>query len=156
MAKLPKTHLVLATAALLALMTPASLFAQKDGAQKDADDDDAPVKAQILPNTGQTLTPLAPKFAKFETLNPGLADNLNYVAGQAGTTVTSPDHKTLLILTSGYNLLNYTSGAQIGQQNNPDSNEYIFVYDISTPQPVKKQVIQVPNTYFGIAFDPSG
>jgi YVTN family beta-propeller protein len=156
MTPLPKTRLVLATAALLALMTPASLFAQKDLAKKDADDDDAPVKAQTLPNTGQTITPLAPKSATFETLNPGLADNPNYVAGQAGTTVTSPDHKTLLVLTSGYNLMNYTSGAQIGQQNNPDSNEYIFVYDIGKPQPVKTQVIQVPNTYFGIVFDPSG
>src|ERR1700686_2834543 len=106
MTHLPKTRLVLATAALLALMTPASLFAQKDGAKKDADDDDAPVKAQTLPNTGQTITPLAPKSATFETLNPGLADNPNYVAGQAGTTVTSPDHKTLLVLTSGYNLMN--------------------------------------------------
>ena len=141
----------LTAAAVMALLLP--IAAQ---AQKDDDDDDNVRGAQTLPNTGQTLTPLAPRNARFETLNPGLVDNPTYVAGQAVTTVTSPDHKTLLILTSGYNLLNYTSGPNVGNQNNADSNEYVFVYDISKPNAVKKQVIQVPNTYAGIVFDPSG
>ncbi len=111
---------------------------------------------QTIPNTGQQITPLAPRAARFDTLNPGLADFPNYVAGQAVTTVTSPDRKTLLILTSGYNLLNATSGSKIGSQIAADSNEYVFVYDITRPLPVKKQVIQVPNTYNGIVFDPTG
>ena len=152
---------LLATA-LLSLLTPASLFAQN----KDEDDYDAPVAAQSLPNTGQTLTPLAPRASRFETLNPGLADNPNYVVGQAVTTVTSPDRKTLLVLTSGYNLVNFSTKPQPGGPNNPtpqlgdqndaDSNEYVFVYDISKLLPVKKQVIHVPNTYAGIVFDPTG
>ncbi len=32
----------------------------------------------------------------------------------------------------------------------------MFIYDISTPTPVQKQVVQIPNTYNGIVFDPSG
>ena len=38
----------------------------------------------------------------------------------------------------------------------PDSNEYVFVYDISTSLPIKTQVLKVANTYHGIVFDPSG
>jgi DNA-binding beta-propeller fold protein YncE len=114
------------------------------------------VEAQNLPNSSQQITPTAPPGTRFEPLNPGLADFPQYVAGQAVTTVTSPDHKTLLILTSGYNLLNSASGSNIGSQINADSTEYVFVYNISNGNPVKTQVIQVPNTYQGIVFDPSG
>jgi DNA-binding beta-propeller fold protein YncE len=89
-------------------------------------------------------------------LNPGLSDNPRYTAGQAVTSVVSPDGKTLLVLTSGYNLVNYASGPNEGSLNPADSNEYVFIYDISHDLPVQKQVIQVPNTYNGIAFDPSG
>ncbi len=116
----------------------------------------APSAPQMLPNTGQQLTPTAPRGSRFESLNPGLADFPNYTAGQAVTTVTSPDQSTLLVLTSGYNLLNGTGGTTLGQQINADSNEYVFVYDITNSYPVKQQVLQVPNTYTGIAFDPSG
>ncbi len=147
-----KPYRALATAVTMAMLMPLSAFAQKD---VDDDDDKIP-SAQTLPNTGQTLTPLAPRRARFEPLNPNLPDNPQFLAGQAETTVTSPDHKTLLILTSGYNLVNYTSGANQGSQNDADSTEYIFVYDISQPLPVKKQVIKIPNTYAGIVFDPSG
>ncbi len=116
----------------------------------------APAQTQNLPNTGQRLTPLAVKGAGFEPLNPGLADNPTWLAGQAETAVTSPDNKTMLVLTSGYNLVNYTSGPNAGSLDTQDSTEYVFVYDISNLSPVQKQVIQVPNTYAGIAFDPSG
>jgi hypothetical protein len=110
-------------------------------------------ETQALPNTGQTITPMAPRGARYEPLNPGLADFPEYNAGQAATTVVSPDKKTLLILTSGYNRLNNTT---TGQRITADSNEYIFVYDISATVPLKKQVLQVPNAYYGIAMDPSG
>ncbi len=71
----------------------------------------------------------------------------------------SPDKKTLLVLTSGYNRVYKTDGTQdaLGSYFNwPDSQEYVFIYDISANIPVKKQVVTVPNTYNGIAFDPSG
>src|SRR5208337_4011282 len=110
------------------------------------------VYAQVLPNTGQQITPLAPRAARFEPLNPGLSDNPQYLAGQAASSVVSPDGKTLLILTSGYNLLNNAAGTR----NTADSTQFVFVYDISSNIPIKTQVIQVHNAYYGIAFDPSG
>ena len=108
---------------------------------------------QDLPNMGQQITPLAPPGSRFVPMNPDLPDNPAWLAGQAVTTVVSPDQKTLLVLTSGYNrVFNTDSQAPEAQ----DSNEYVFIYDISTPAPIKKQVVQIPNTYNGIAFDPSG
>jgi YVTN family beta-propeller protein len=113
-------------------------------------DDDA--LSQNLPNLGQQITPLAPRGAQFQPLNPNLKDHPEWLAEQAVTSVVSPDRKTLLVLTSGYNLVNDANGSR----NKPDSTEYVFVYDISKSRPVQKQVIQVPNTYNGIVFDPSG
>ncbi|HMD86474.1 MAG TPA: bifunctional YncE family protein/alkaline phosphatase family protein [Terriglobia bacterium] len=106
-----------------------------------------------LPNTGQQITPLAPTGARFEPLNPGFADNPLYTAGQAVTTVVSPDGNTLLVLTSGYNLVRNSS---TGAVNTADSTQFVFVYNISGHVPIQTQVIQVNNTYNGIAFDPSG
>jgi DNA-binding beta-propeller fold protein YncE len=108
---------------------------------------------QVLPNLGQQITPLAPKDARFEPMNPDLSDKPAWLAGQAVTTVVSPDHKTLLVLTSGYNRV-YNANTPIPY--GPDSNEYVFIYDISTPTPLKKQVVQIANSYNGIVFDPSG
>jgi YVTN family beta-propeller protein len=109
-------------------------------------------RAQLIPNSGQRITPNAPSGTKFEPLNPGLPDQPDYLAGQAVTSVVSPDGKTLLVLTSGYNLVYSASGEIIPA----DSTQFVFVYDISEGHPVKKQVVQVPNTYSGIVFDPSG
>ncbi|MGC2660602.1 MAG: hypothetical protein WA324_21815 [Bryobacteraceae bacterium] len=117
---------------------------------------DAAANKLVIPNMEQKLTPLAPKGARFESLNPGLPDFPNYLAGQAVTTVVSPDKSTLLILTSGYNRLANTSGPHKGKRNAADSNEYVFVFNIVKAIPVQTQVIQIPNTYNGIVFDPSG
>lgn len=113
-------------------------------AQKDA----AP---QLMPS-GQIITPLAPKGALFSKLNPGLKDFPEYTVGQAVKTLISPDGNTLLILTSGFNRLNDAQGHQAAA----DSNEYVFVFDISHGSPRQKQVLQVPNTFFGLAFGPRG
>ena len=110
---------------------------------------------QIL-STNQTVTPLVPTGATYEPLNPKLADNPEYTVGQAVTTVTSPDKKTLLILTSGYNSNVYTTGANAGQTNPTDSTEWVFVFDISTGKAIQKQALPLPATYNGIAFNPSG
>lgn len=120
---------------------------------------DADPSVQGLPNMGQQITPLAPEGSRFEPLNPDLEDNPDWLAGQAVTTVVAPDQKTLLVLTSGYNRVYRTDGVPDAYGtlfNWPDSNEYVFIYDISTSTPRKKQVVQVPNTYNGIVFDPSG
>ncbi|HUX73014.1 MAG TPA: beta-propeller fold lactonase family protein [Steroidobacteraceae bacterium] len=68
------------------------------------------------------------------------------------TTTVGPHGKTLLILTSGYNLIEDAHAKNIPSA----SNEYVFVYDISHDTPVQKQVLQVPNTFMGIAFAPNG
>jgi YVTN family beta-propeller protein len=104
-----------------------------------------------IPNQGVKITPFV-NGGQFVTLNPELADFPSYVAGQAVTSVVSPNQKTLLVLTSGYNQMSYSNGAYAA----PDSNEYVFVFDITHRIPVQTQVVQVPNTYAGIVFDPSG
>jgi DNA-binding beta-propeller fold protein YncE len=76
--------------------------------------------------------------------------------GQAVTTVVSPDGKTLLVLTSGYNSQNFTSGPNAGNTNPDESNEYIFAFDISGSKALQIQVLQVPNASDGIVFNPSG
>ncbi len=53
--------------------------------------------------TGQSITPAAAKGAIFQALNPGLAALPDFTAGQASALALSPDGRTLLILTSGYN-----------------------------------------------------
>jgi DNA-binding beta-propeller fold protein YncE len=107
---------------------------------------------QIL-STGQTITPLAPHGSIFLSLNPGLVDNPQYTAGQAVQTALSPNSKTLVILTSGYNT---QADPGTGAADPADSNEYVFVYDVSRRTPVQTQVILVPNTYNGIAFNAAG
>ena len=105
-----------------------------------------------IPNTGQQITPLAPRNARFTYLNPGLPAYPDHVVGQAVTAVESPDGKTLLVLTTGdYGIYN-TSGAR----DTAASTDWVFVFDTSTPVPVQKQAIQVLNTYNGIVWDPSG
>src|SRR5258708_14809603 len=118
----------------LALSAPAVYAQQKH----------AVPKAEVLP-TGVEITPTAAPGAMFETLNPGLADFPDFVAGQAVSTATSPDGKTLLILTSGYNLMNNAKG----ETDKASSSDYVFVYDISTGKPQKKQALQIPNSYMG-------
>ncbi len=112
--------------------------------------------SQFLPNMNQKITPLAPPYSRFENLNPDIPGKPDWLAGQAVTTVVSPDQKTLLVLTSGYNRIYTSTPSSPYPWDTPYSYEYVFVYDISTHTPIKKQVLQVPNTYNGIVFDPSG
>jgi YVTN family beta-propeller protein len=103
-------------------------------------------------HTGMKITPAAAPGAVFQNLNPDLPDLPDFVAGQAVSTALSPDGKTLLILTSGYNRNNRADGTR-----NPAwSNEYVFIYDVSGPAPVKQQVLTVPNTFNGLVWNPSG
>jgi YVTN family beta-propeller protein len=105
-----------------------------------------------IPNTGQQITPLAPRGSRFTYLNPGLANYPDHVVGQAVTAVASPDGKTLLVLTTG----DYGIYTPTGSQDTAASTDWVFVYDITNPVPVQRQAIQVLNTYNGIAWDPSG
>ncbi len=119
-----------------------------------ADDDDLK-KGAFIP-TGVRITPSAAPGSSFQALNPGLTSNPGFTVGQAVTTAISPDGKTLLILTSGFNSQNFTSGPNKGNTNPDESNEYIFVFDISGGKPLQTQVLQVPNAFDGLAFHPGG
>ena len=105
-----------------------------------------------LTPTGQAITPMAATGAVFQTLNPDLPGVPDYTAGQASSVALSPDGKTLLVLTSGFNRLLGPDGKAIPER----SNEYIFVYDVSGATPVKRQVLTAPNTFIGIAWAPRG
>lgn len=107
------------------------------------------IAGELLP-TGMRITPQAADGAVFQTLNPNLPTRPDYLADHAVSTVLSPDGHTLLVLTSGYNRNNAPDGKRIAAE----SNEYVFVYDVSKGTPVKRQVLQVPNTFVGIAWNP--
>ena len=111
--------------------------------------------AQTIPNMDQAITPLAPAGSQFQQLNPDLPDHPAWLATHAATTAVSPDGGTMLVLTSGYNRVFGQGSNSLTSFYPSDSNEHVFVYDISNGAPIKKQVLQVPVTYFGIAWDPS-
>ena len=93
---------------------------------------------KLLP-TGKRITPLAIRGAHYETLNPGLRDFPNFVAGQAMSTAVNPAGDTLLIMTSGFN--------QIKDQDDKDiadaSPRNTFLFSITGRVPRKKQVLRV-------------
>src|SRR5579872_548671 len=105
----------------------------------------------VLP-TGMAITPMAAQGSFYTPLNPGLEDFPDYVAGQPVTTAMSPDGATLLVLTSGYNEMDDSAGRRIKR----DSNEYVFVFDVSQDKPRKSQALEVPNTFDGVAWNPNG
>src|SRR5271157_701429 len=111
--------------------------------------------AQLLP-TGATITPTAAPGSVFVPLTTSLPDFPVYTPDGAATTAISPDGKTLLILTSGYNLMVDASGNYTGT----DSGEFVFVYDISTPStPVQTQVVFLSDydtTFDGMVWAPNG
>src|SRR5262245_29150683 len=100
--------------------------------------------------TGMSITPMAAPGSTFEPLNPDLHDRPEFTVDHPITTAISPDGNTLLILTSGFNRNLDAKGRAIAGQ----TNEYVFVYDIRRRPPVKLQVLQVPNTYAGMAWAP--
>src|ERR1035441_2978055 len=91
--------------------------------------------------SGQVITPLAPMGAVYSRLNPGLKDFPSYTVGQAVKTAISANGHTLLVLTSGYNRLNIDQGVRVAA----DSNEYVFVFDLTHGSLRQMQVLQVPN-----------
>ena len=107
---------------------------------------------ELLP-TGMTITPLLPRGVVFQTLNPGLPTLPDFKAGMAVTLALSPDGKTLLALTSGFNQNLDASG----KVDPATSNEYVFVYDVSRGTPAQSQVLQIrTNAFDGLAWRPDG
>jgi YVTN family beta-propeller protein len=106
---------------------------------------------EVLP-TGMAITPQAPRGVKYFALDPHLRQFPSFVAGQPVTIAPSPDGKTLLVLTSGYNRNNGPDGRRVRSA----SNEYVFVYTVANDTPRQSQVLQVPDTFDGIAWNTSG
>ncbi|MEH2434702.1 MAG: beta-propeller fold lactonase family protein [Nostoc sp.] len=126
--------------------------------------------AALLP-TGQIITPAAAPGSTFAPLGTGLRTDDNADAAEAVSTALSPDGKTLLVLTSGYNqnfkdentgstftypVLDPVTGKPSGTTT--PKAEWVFVYDVTSGKLVKKQQINIPNTYNGLAWakDASG
>ena len=107
--------------------------------------------SQLLPN-GMTVTPLAAPGSSIQLLKAPGSVHADYTAGQPVTTALSPDGKTLLVLTSGYNRTMKDATTPIPDE----STEYVFVFDATVDPPAPRQVIRVPNTFVGIAFSPDG
>ena len=112
----------------------------------------APVAFGQVAPTGQRLTPQAAPGALFQPLNPDLPALPGFLAGQASAIAISPDGRTLLILTSGFNRMSAPDGKIAADA----SNEYVFVYDLSGPAAVKRQVLQIPDSYLGLVWAPDG
>ena len=111
------------------------------------------LEGDILP-TGMKITPTAAPNSDFQWLIPD-PTKPDVKADHAVNIALSPDGKTLLVLTSGYNNYNYPTGhPQQGQFNPAMSTQYVFVYDITNGTPGVTQVIPVDNTFNGIAWNP--
>ncbi|BCL39471.1 bifunctional YncE family protein/alkaline phosphatase family protein [Nostoc sp. MS1] len=123
--------------------------------------------AALLP-TGQVITPAAAPGSTFAPLKTDLRKDDNADAAEAVTTSLSPDGKTLLVLTSGYNQNFKTeSGSNItypvldpttGKPTSVSTSkaEWVFVFDVSSGKLVKRQQINIPNTYNGLTWSPDG
>src|SRR5271166_3868563 len=83
----------------LGSLTAASLFLGALSVHAQAPWADQP---QVLA-TGQRITPLAAPGSTIQHLNPGLAAYPDYEISQIMSATASPDGKTLLVLSSGYN-----------------------------------------------------
>src|SRR6185437_3881432 len=105
----------------------------------------------VLP-TGMSITPTAAPGTIILPLNPDLPEMPDYTADHPIATALSPDGKTLLVLTSGFNRIYDAKGKSIPAF----SKEYVFVYDVTARVPIKRQVLQLPNTYMGIAWSLNG
>jgi YVTN family beta-propeller protein len=122
----------------------------------------------VLP-TGQVITPTAAPGSTYTILDTDRRSDGNAAANGAVATVLSPDGKTLLVLTSGYNLnfndektgTRFTYPVLDPQTGQPSTvttpkAEWVFVFDVSTGTLVKKQQINIPNTYNGLSWSPDG
>jgi YVTN family beta-propeller protein len=131
--------------------------------------DQAPVGGNLLPD-GFRITPTAAPGSTFQRLATGLRPDGSADANGAVTTALSPDGTALLILTTGYNTgfnvqapdgapilhaaLDPTTG--LPTSTTTPNAEWVFVFDVRGAHPVQTQLINLPNTYHGLVWDPSG
>ena len=156
---MPHPALRLLRLTLLSATILSGLLVPAGAARAQGSTGQASNNGQLPLPSGQFVTPTLATGATLQFLNPGLPNYPTHVVGDAVRTALSPDGATLLVLTSGYNRLNYESGAMLGQRDVSASGEYIFVFDVAGANrnsPVQRQVIPVPNAYLGLAWAPDG
>ncbi len=119
---------------------------------------------------GFYIIPTAAQGSLFQRLPTGLRTDGSADADGAASTALSPDGTALLILTTGYNTGFNTQGADgspilwaaldpitgLPSSTMTPNAEWVFVFDVRGAQPVQKQLINIPNTYHGLVWDPSG
>jgi YVTN family beta-propeller protein len=160
----------LAVLSLIPLVATAALSQDKD--------DDSNKRTTTLPvgnyeersllPTGQFITPTAAPGSTIQVLATGLRADGNADASEAVNTALSPDGKTLLILTSGWNrgndepngtpisfpILDPITGASVGTTTN---DEWVFVFHLGQGGTATKvQQINIPDTYSGLTWAPDG
>jgi DNA-binding beta-propeller fold protein YncE len=108
--------------------------------------------APVALPTGQSITPLAAPGAHYTPLVTRVGPHPDTVADGAAAVAASPDGRTLLVLTSGFNRFNN----QDGSLDAPQSQQYIFVYGMSGGGATWRQSIPIPNAFFGLAWRPDG
>ncbi|MFZ1123899.1 MAG: alkaline phosphatase family protein [Candidatus Baltobacteraceae bacterium] len=127
-----------------------------------------PPQGPALLPTGLFITATAAPGSKFFRLSTGLRADGTADAAEAVNAALSPDGKTLLVLTSGYNLkfstesgtpikwpvLDPTTG--LPTTTLTPKAEWVFAFDVSGATPRKLQQINIPDTYVGLVWDPSG
>jgi YVTN family beta-propeller protein len=121
----------------------------------------------LLP-TGQFITPTAAPGSTIQVLSTGLRADGNADAAEAVNTALSPDGKTLLILTSGWNkgnnqpdgtpiefpTIDPVTGVPVGTTGNA---EWVFVFSIGKHgEATKSQQINIPDTYSGLTWAQDG
>jgi YVTN family beta-propeller protein len=155
-----KISLCSATAFALCLLVPAWSSAQRNQAQ---------IGRTVLPD-GFYITPTAAPGSTFQRLSTGLRADGSADADGAVSTALSPDGTALLILTTGYNTGFSTQAADgtsivwpaldpttgMPTSTTTPNAEWVFVFDVRQGAPVQKQLINIPNTYHGLIWDPSG
>jgi WD40 repeat protein len=114
------------------------------------------------------ITPTAAPGSTLQVLSTGLRADGNADAAEAVNTALSPDGKTLLVLTSGWNRSNHlpdgtsiafpaldpTTGAAVGTTT---LSEWVFVFAVNPDGSVtKRQQVNIPSTYSGLAWAPDG
>jgi YVTN family beta-propeller protein len=122
----------------------------------------------ILP-TGQVITPTAAPGSTIQPLATGLRSDGADDASEAVNTALSPDGKTLLVLTSGWNKGNrLPDGTSVSypvldpvtglpSATSTTLSEWVFVYVVNDNATVtKQQLISVPSTYSGLRWAPDG
>jgi YVTN family beta-propeller protein len=146
------------------LCLPASEFAAGGQRQKDTQ-----VGGNVLPD-GFYITPTAAPGSVFQGLPTGLRPDGSADANGAVTTALSPDGTALLILTTGYNTNFFTQDPSatpilhtaldpvtgLPSSTMTPNAEWVFVFDVRGARPVQKQLINIPDTYHGLVWDPSG